>query len=98
MTPLTLKEQIHEELRDSAGLSRDISQKRGWGLAHLGNPHRLILLEFFVQSLQTYLDYYVRLKLAERFCESESQVQLLQSGVWYCLTEFLQTGWLTRWV
>ena len=30
------------------------------------------------------------------FCESKSLAPLLQSGVWYSLTEPLQTGWLTR--
>ena len=33
-----------------------------------------------------------------RFCESKSLVPSLRSGVWYPLTEPLQTGWLTRWV
>ena len=36
--------------------------------------------------------------VARRFCKSKSLVSLLRSGVWYSLTEPIQTGWLTRWV
>ena len=36
--------------------------------------------------------------VAGRFYENKSLVPSLRSGVWYCLTELLQTGWLTRWV
>ena len=45
-----------------------------------------------------YLDRCIRLSVAGRFCESESRVPSLRSGVWYRLTEFLQMGWLTCWV
>ena len=45
-----------------------------------------------------HLDCYTQLSVAESFCENESRVPSLWSGVWYRLTELLQIDWLTRWV
>ena len=47
---------------------------------------------------QEHLDCCAWLSVIGCFCESESWVPLLWSGVWYYLTELFQTGWLTRWV
>ena len=55
-------------------------------------PHALRMKPLIRRSPQEHLDYCTQLSVMGRFYESESRVPSLWSGVWYHLTEFLQTG------
>ena len=82
-----------QNLSSSESLPQCTYWRLRWGLDFL---HCSIWESFVLRSPQKHRNRCLRLKFAEHFGKSE--VSLLRSGVWYCQIEFLQMGWLTRWV